>query len=52
MNVLGHLISENMRDVTVQPGEGSSEEGGIIHVYKYLMGGCKEDRARLFAGAQ
>ena len=31
----------------VQPGEEKAQ-GDLISVYKYLQGGCKEDRARLF----
>lgn len=33
--------------MTVPPG-GEKAKGDLIHVYKYLMEGCKEDRGRLF----
>ena len=39
-----HLI----RAGNVQPGEEKAQ-GDLIGVYKYLQGGCKEDRARLFS---
>lgn len=33
---------------TVQPEEGETQ-GDLIHAYKRLKGGCKEDTARLFS---
>jgi len=32
---------------TVQPGEEKAQ-GVLTEVYKYLKGGCREDRAKLF----
>jgi len=40
------LWEEADRTGTVQPGEEKAQ-GDLIHVYKYLQGRCKEDRARL-----
>ena len=34
--------------MTAQPGEEKAQ-GHLTHVYKYLMGGSKEDGARLFS---
>ena len=33
--------------MTVQPGEEKAQKD-LVNVYKYLTGGCKEDRTRLF----
>lgn len=35
------------RSGTIQPGGEGSE--GLINVYKYMAGGCKEHRAKLFS---
>ncbi|KAK4828607.1 hypothetical protein QYF61_000059 [Mycteria americana] len=43
---LEHLFYEER--LTVQPGEEKAQ-GGSINVNKYLKGGCKDHRARLFS---
>ena len=48
-NCAEHLPDEErLRAGTVQPGEENAQ-GDLINMYKYLKGGCKEGRARLFS---
>lgn len=42
------MQGEAERDGTIQPGE-EKVQGDLISMCKYLMGGPKEQRARLFS---
>ena len=49
MKGLGHLsYEERLRAETAQPREAKAQ-GDLTNVYKYLKGGGKEDRAKLFS---
>ncbi|PKU40124.1 hypothetical protein llap_9573 [Limosa lapponica baueri] len=43
-----HIWGKAGRAGTAQPGEEKDWGADLINVYKYLKGGCKDDRARLF----
>ncbi|KAK4816501.1 LOW QUALITY PROTEIN: hypothetical protein QYF61_017462 [Mycteria americana] len=46
--ILTPVIGNTERAGTVQPGE-KQDQGDLINVCKYLKGGSKEDRAKLFS---
>lgn len=48
MKGLEHLFCEEKLGELFKPGRGKVQEG-FVDVYKFMKGGCKEDRAGLFS---